>query len=88
MKRTIITLAALMAFSMSDINADDVFKQERSRWLEIAEQSKPKLHRTVVYPKSIVKAVKDNSAFQGWRYEPTGKPEDVFKSNFRQMCNL
>ncbi len=88
MKRTIIALAVLMAFSMSDINADDVFKQERSRWLEIAEQSKPKLHRTVVYPKSIVKAVKDNSAFQGWRYEPTGKPEDVFKSNFRQVRSV
>jgi len=88
MKRTIIMLAAFIPFAIATVKADDVFKQDRSRWLEIAERSKPRLHKTVVYPKAVVKAVKDASAFQGWRYEPAGKPEDVFKSNFRQVRSV
>ncbi|MFP4579564.1 MAG: sugar hydrolase [Candidatus Sumerlaeia bacterium] len=56
---------------------DMEYFQDTQRWLEQAEALKPELHRKVVRPKRLVRAVRDESAFQGWRMEDAGKLHDV-----------
>ena len=53
--RTLLTLC-LAAFAIS-VQAEDVFKDQRERWLKIAEDSKPALVKTVHQPLRAVKAV-------------------------------
>lgn len=89
MKRLAFVLTAILTLTVVlNVKAEDVFKQDRSRWLQIAEQSKPKLHKTMLYPKNVVRAVKDNSAFQGWKYEKSGNPQDIYDKSFRQVRSV
>ena len=82
--RTLLTLC-LAAFAIS-VQAEDVFKDQRERWLKIAEDSKPALVKTVHQPLCAVKAVQDENAFQGWRYETDQEmtPQKLKETNFRQ----
>lgn len=88
MKHFLVFLAASIALSISSVKADDIFKQDRGRWLRIAQQLKPKLHETLLQPKAVVKAVKDASAFQGWKYETVGKPSDTYSKSFRSVRSV
>lgn len=79
MKR-ILLAASLLAASLSLASAQDYFEADRARWMDIALSSAPELHETIVRPVSVVKAVEDPSAFQGWRYESVGAPDFQDKS--------
>lgn len=79
MKR-ILLAASLLAASLSWASAQDYFEADRARWMDIALSSAPALHETIVRPVSVVKAVEDPSAFQGWRYESVGAPDFQDKS--------
>lgn len=79
----IVVLAALTA------SADIMWSGQRGRWLDIAEASKPELHETVVKPQSVVKAVNDTAAYQHWRYEAIGSPEDLlYGQNFKEVKEI
>lgn len=69
-------------------NAQDPYADSRSRWLQIAEQSKPKLHETIVRPRTIVKAVKDPQAYQGWRYEAIEGLDSLYTKNFKDVKSV
>ena len=83
--RTFLTLC-LAALAIS-VQAEDVFKNQRERWLKIAEDSKPALIKTVHQPQRTVKAVQDDKAYQGWRYETDQEmtPQKLKETNFRQV---
>lgn len=82
MKRLFIVPVLLLACLFSSA-AQDVFKSERTRWLEIAEGCKPELIVTEVAPVSIVEAVADPTAFQGWKYVPVGGLDSLDQVNFK-----
>lgn len=83
MKRILNLLTAVLLAPVS-AGAQDVFAAHRSSWLEKANV-KPELKTTVLKPVSIVKAVKDASAFQGWRYEKVANPEELYDKNFKEV---
>lgn len=82
----VATIVAATAFSAS---ADTMWGEQRSRWLDIAEASKPELHKAVIKPLSVVKAINDTSAYQHWRYETIGNPEDMlYGKNFKEVKEI
>ena len=79
-------LFAVVAVCLAAVTAQaqDKFGADRARWLEIAEQCKPQLNVTEVSPVSIVEAVADPAAFQGWKYVPVGGLDTLDRVNFKQ----
>lgn len=71
------------------VSADDVYKADRARWMQIAEQEKPVLKFQTVRPVGVVRAVRDAQAFQGWRYEQAGDPQAMlYGRNFKDVQEL
>ena len=66
----------------------DVFAGSRARWMEIAEQTTPELKVTEVYPITAVEAVKDETAFQGWRFVPTEGLEMLADTDFKIIKSI
>lgn len=66
--------------------AEDLYAAHRASWLEKAEKSKPALHETTWRPVAVVKPVSDPGAFQSWRYERVGSPEElVYERSFKDV---
>lgn len=63
----------------------DVYAAKRAEWLRIAEAEKPALKERTVSPVCLVKAVRDYSAFQGWRMEKCGEVSSVLSSSFKNF---
>ena len=70
------------------VSAQDVFENERPRWMSIAEQTTPELTVTEVNPVSVVEAVADTAAFQGWRFAPTAGLDTLGEANFRKQRSV
>ena len=85
-KLFLITVAALMTATV--VYAQDVFSSQRERWARIAAESMPRLDTTEVFPVSVVEAVADTAAFQGWRYEAVPGLDTLSEANFRSMCTI
>ncbi|MBO4558230.1 MAG: glycoside hydrolase [Bacteroidales bacterium] len=69
-------------------SGQDVFGTERVKWMEIARQTTPELKVTEVYPVAVVAAVKDETAFQGWRFEPMGGLDTLSDANFKKIKSI
>ena len=87
MKKTIITMAlAVLALSAQ---AKDVYENDRARWMKIAAETMPELKFKTLKPVATLKTVKDEKAFQGWRYEKTGEPQaGLFAKNFKDVKEI
>lgn len=84
MKKIFLTILAT-ALTIGAM-AQDVYQADRARWMQIANDTKPELHYTTVTPEAVVVAVKDDKAFQGWRYEKTDDSlPDLFQKNFKDV---
>ena len=87
MKKMILGLISLVV--SLGVQAADVYKNDRARWMQIAVETKPELKFQTVKPVATVKAVEDKQAFQGWRYEQLGKPEgDLYQKNFKEVKEI
>ena len=65
-----------------------ISSSDRQRWLKIAEEEKPELQKTKVAPVAVVSAVNDKNAFQNWRFNTTGKPDDLYSKNFKDVKEI
>lgn len=89
MKRILFGILALAGVLSADASAERMFDTQRERWLSIAEAAKPELKHTLLRPASVVKAVNDSSAFQNWRFEAIGTPEDMlYDKNFKDVKQI
>ena len=90
MKRRFLTVLLLLGLCLSPVLATDSsdYKDKRTEWLRKAEETKPVLHETVCRPLSIVQAVEDASAFQGWSMEKVGEVPDYYKSSINEMPDV
>ena len=77
-----------MLLAIANSNAQDIFANQRNTWLQKAEEAKPALHETIVHPISIVKAVADKNAYQGWRYEKQDEIEKLYTTNFKELKSV
>lgn len=79
-------LSAALLFLSLGATAQDIYQADRARWLQIANDTKPTLHYQTVRPVAAVRAVKDDSAFQGWRYEQTNETlSHLQQQNFKDV---
>lgn len=84
-----IFLIICMGFANAFCEQNDIFANQRGRWLETAENLTPKLSYKIVRPKFVVQAQKDPSAFQGVKYiKSQQKVEDIYKSDFRKIKTI
>ena len=86
--KKLLTLCTMMLLALVNSNAQDMFANQRNAWLQKAEEAKPALHETIVHPVSIVKAVADKKAYQGWRYEKQDEIEKLYTTNFKELKSV
>ena len=89
MKNILIICALMGCMTAQQVQAEDMYKADRARWMQIAAQEKPVLKYQTVKPVGVVKAVQDAQAFQGWRYEQVGQPQELlYNKNFKDIKTL
>lgn len=87
-QQTIFT-TLLPLVCLCQISATDVYKADRARWLKIAKATTPQLHYQKVSPREVVRSVEDSKAFQGWRFEHDGTPEELlYNKSFKQVKTI
>ena len=85
--RLLIAIFSMLIFwGNNNISAQvtDVYKQQRQQWLKKAAEAKPPLIKQIKKPISLVKAVKDSSAYQGWKTVKAGDINQFYRSSFKQ----
>lgn len=89
MKKILLLCALLGYMTTQQVQAEDMYKADRARWMQIAAQEKPVLKYQTIKPVGVVKAVQDAQAFQGWRYEQMGQPDALlYTKNFKDVKTL
>lgn len=88
MKKHIYTFCLMIFLTIISCSAQEIFANQRNTWLQKAEEAKPALHETIVHPISIVKAVADKNAYQGWRYEKQDEIEKLYTTNFKELKSV
>lgn len=83
-----LLLLALSAVPLEKINAQDVYKDQRSAWLQKAEQSKPVLIETIKQPLSIVSIIADENAFQKWKAVKAGPVDSFYQKSFKKQSGI
>lgn len=82
----------MMMLFLGNMNADaqDIFAEQREGWMQKALGTTPELMHETVRPVSVVKAVKDDAAFQGWRYEPVQETIEtaLYERNFKDVKEI
>lgn len=87
--RQLLLCVFVFSLSFASVYADDVYKNDRARWMKIAEATRPVLKYQTLKPLRTVKAVKDDNAFQGWRYEQSGAPQtELYGKNFKDVKEI
>jgi glycerol uptake operon antiterminator len=88
MKKHIYTFCLMIFLTIISCSAQEIFANQHNTWLQKAEEAKPALHETIVHPISIVKAVADKNAYQGWRYEKQDEIEKLYTTNFKELKSV
>lgn len=86
--KQLFSAGAAILLSATQLAAQDIYADRRAEWMKIAEMTKPILHETIVYPQTIVKAVKDADAYQGWRYEACAGLEKLYSTSFKEVNSV
>ena len=61
---------------------------ESGQWIEIAEQLKPVLKESIIYPVGIVDIVENKDAFQGWERRQIADMDSVYNNSFKAINNV
>lgn len=77
LKSFLLAAVATAAVVPATYAGDIMWGDRREAWLAADESAKPELKYRVVRPQSVVRAVCDSSAYQHWRYEPTGDATEL-----------
>lgn len=89
--RFLITLLTGLTFFGNNIlsaQSTDVYQQQRQQWMQKAEKAKPELIKQIKKPISLVKAVKDTAAYQGWKTVKIGDINQFYRSSFKQKNEM
>lgn len=87
MRNLLSFLPALLCCCMPVFAQSSYFKDSRE-WLKKAEACKPALIYTECKPVRIVKSVKDDAAFQGWRMEHAGSTDVLFSESLKKHSGV
>ena len=81
-------LLTILIFCSLCINAQDVYKDQRSAWLQKAESTTPALTESVKSPVSLVSIVKDENAFQKWKAVQSNPVDSLYKNSFKKQSGV
>jgi alpha-L-rhamnosidase len=70
------------------VNAQDVYKDQRSGWLQKAEDSKPALIETVKQPVTLVTLVQDDNVFQHWKAVKSKPIDSLYNNSFKKQSGV
>jgi alpha-L-rhamnosidase len=84
MKVIFVFILALHFLSVCPLFAEDVYKDHRKRWLEIAESLLPELYEEIKSPIGTVEMVEDESAYQKIKTIGFSSIEDFYKVPIRK----
>ena len=88
MNKIVSVLSVLLLTTFSAF-ANNIFQEKRASWLQKAEASKPVLKVQSVKPIRIVQPVKDDKAYQGWKYiADTMQLSTFYNTNFREKKHI
>lgn len=80
MNKYVLCLIMWGFFCFSSTWAQSKYYANSQVWLQKAEACKPPLVYKDHYPIRIVKSIKDEKAYQGWRMEDAGNVSALFMS--------
>ncbi len=82
-------MATLFLTAAVSLFPHGLFNQSKARWLETAANLTPPLTSVDVRPVAVVVPVNDKSAYQHWRYDSIGLPEDLlFSRSFKDIKSI
>ena len=87
MKNFISFLLVILWGSMPLFSQSPYFK-DSDDWLRKAEACKPALIYTDCMPVTVVKSVKDDATFQGWRMEDVGETDVLFSESLKKHSGI
>ena len=70
------------------VYGQSAYYKSSAEWLQKSESCKPDLKYKECLPLAIVKAVKDSTAFQGWRMEKVGNPDILFSESLKSHSGV
>jgi alpha-L-rhamnosidase len=68
--------------------AQDFYKDQRQKWLSIANETQPQLIETIKKPTGIVSIVKEAAAYQGWKALPLYPIDSLYKGSFKKKSGI
>ncbi|MDP4277832.1 MAG: glycoside hydrolase, partial [Bacteroidota bacterium] len=78
----ISTVTCLFLSCALSLSGQDIYRQQRAAWLQIAERCKPKLVNKLEKPVQLTTLVKDEQAFQGWKAVRSGSIDSLYQVSF------
>ena len=73
-----------LAITWCTTSAQDLYKEQRSGWLQKAADTEPRLTETVKQPITLVTLEKDESAFQDWKAVPSLPLDSLYNQSFKK----
>jgi alpha-L-rhamnosidase len=68
--------------------AQDFYKDQRSAWLQKAQESQPALIETIKQPVSLVTLVKDDNVFQHWKAVRSNPVDSLYNNSFKKESGV
>jgi alpha-L-rhamnosidase len=68
--------------------AQDFYKDSRARWMNIANETKPKLVESIKKPLGITSITKEPSAYQGWKAQIIHPVDSLYKGSFKKKSGI
>lgn len=87
MKRILVFIMGVI-FPFLPALAQSRYSENRQVWLQKAEACKPALIYEDHYPIRIVKSIKDEKAYQGWRMEDVGNVSCLFNESLKKHSGI
>ncbi len=74
----------IFLWEASALQAQDFYKDQRSAWLQKAQESQPVLIETIKQPVSLVMLVKDANVFQHWKAVRSNPVDSLYNNSFKK----
>jgi hypothetical protein len=81
-------IASVLLLCSYSIYAQDVYKDQRSAWLQKAEDSKPVLIETIKQPVTLVTLIQDNNVFQHWKAVKSKPIDSLYNNSFKKQSGV
>ena len=83
MKKLVLGVIAVVGLALPCYGQDYYTQGEREYWLQKAEENIPELTETIKLPKGVVRIVKDDRAYQGWKVEPVSPMQQFYQTSLK-----